>query len=55
MAGAMGWSAADVAETSLWQLVAAFEGFRKANGAPADEGLTDAQFDKLSSLLDQYS
>jgi hypothetical protein len=31
----MGWSAADVDRASLWQFVAAWRGWRRANSAPA--------------------
>lgn len=55
MAGAMGWSAADVAEASLWQVTAAFEGFRKANGAEDEDGLTDSESDALWDSVANYT
>jgi hypothetical protein len=51
MAAAMGWSAADVADSSLWQLIAAHDGWRRANCSD-DEGLTDSEFEALGDLVD---
>lgn len=52
----MGWTARDLADASLWQVLAAYDGWRKANSPEDDDedGLTDSEFDQAGALLDAH-
>lgn len=43
----MGWGPGDLAQASLWQYQAAFDGWLAANTSEDDDGLTGAEEDAL--------
>lgn len=45
----------DVRQLTLWEFNATVAGYAKATGGKVDEGLSDDEFDRLGSLLDQYN
>jgi hypothetical protein len=50
----MGWGARDVAAASLWQLLAAWDGWKAASSSAEEEGLTDSEFDQLGAVIDEH-
>lgn len=45
----------DVRDLTFWQLNAMIAGYAKANGSEVDDPLSGEEFDRLGSLLDQFS
>lgn len=51
---AMGWTAREVDETSMWKFWAAWLGYIRANSAPETGKLSEAQKDDLWADIEAY-